>query len=86
MTNTTSPSTACGVQPPFVGVDFKGGGFRALVRAKKIPALVLETLARWQRRSETRHRMRQLDDHMLADVGLTRADLEREVRKPFWSA
>ncbi len=86
MTNTTSPSTAFGVQPPFAGVDFKGAGFRALVRAKKIQALVLETLAGWQRRSETRHRMRQLDDHMLADVGLSRADLEREVRKPFWSA
>ena len=86
MTNTTSPSTAYGVQAPFVGVDFKGAGFRALVRAKKIPALVVETLTRWQRRADSRRRISQLEDYILADVGLTRTDLVEEARKPFWRA
>lgn len=35
------------------------------------------------RRSERRH-LRSLENHVLADLGLTRAEVEREARKPFW--
>ena len=31
-----------------------------------------------------RHIMRSLDERMLRDVGLSRADIERELLKPFW--
>jgi uncharacterized protein YjiS (DUF1127 family) len=27
-----------------------------------------------------------MDDHLLHDIGLSRADLEYEVAKPFWRA
>jgi uncharacterized protein YjiS (DUF1127 family) len=37
-------------------------------------------------RSRERSVLRALDDHMLRDVGLTRADVYREVSKPFWRA
>lgn len=43
-------------------------------------------LMAWQRRAEMRHRLASLDDHMLADMGLTRADVDAEVTKPFWRA
>ena len=35
-------------------------------------------------RSVHRRVLAELDDHMLQDIGLTRADVERELRKPLW--
>ncbi|MDA0306958.1 MAG: DUF1127 domain-containing protein [Proteobacteria bacterium] len=86
MTNATYPTGNFTVQPPFGDQDLKVADFRMGVRVKMLPALVLETLSRWQRRWEARQRIRQLDVHQLADVGLTRGDLEAEARKPFWTA
>ncbi len=42
-----------------------------------------EYLARAQARSRDRNALRNLDDHMLKDVGLTRSDIERAHPKPF---
>ena len=44
----------------------------------------LTTLRTWHRRARTRRHLLDLDDHLLADVGLDRADAAREVAKPFW--
>ncbi|MGR2738648.1 DUF1127 domain-containing protein [Billgrantia sp. Q4P2] len=45
-------------------------------------------LSRWIKDQQQRHRSRQelrhLDDHLLADIGLDRDTIAREVRKPFW--
>lgn len=45
-------------------------------------------LPRWLRDQRQRHRSRRellnLDDHLLADIGIDRDMVEREVRKPFW--
>ena len=38
----------------------------------------------WRSRAETRPTMSMLSDHVLRDIGLTRADVDREVMKPFW--
>lgn len=38
----------------------------------------------WQERASARHRLEGLDDHALADMGLTRGDVARETAKPFW--
>ena len=38
----------------------------------------------WQQRASTRHHLMTLDDRMLKDIGLSRADAEREGRKQFW--
>jgi len=35
-------------------------------------------------RSRERKAMRNLDGHILRDIGLSAADVEREARKPFW--
>ena len=47
---------------------------------------VPETLVAWQTRSEVRHAMGALDDRLLSDMGITRADALREAAKPFWKA
>ena len=44
----------------------------------------LATARRWQRRQAGRARLRELDDRLLADVGLSRAVAAREAAKPFW--
>ncbi|MEM7043800.1 MAG: DUF1127 domain-containing protein [Pseudomonadota bacterium] len=38
----------------------------------------------WLERHRQRNALNLLDDKMLKDVGLTRLDVEREIRKPFW--
>ncbi len=56
---------------------------RKLLSLLRVP---LDCLARWQIRARQRHRLGELDDHALADMGLTRADVAREIDKPFWMA
>jgi len=49
-----------------------------------LPERVLDTLTLWQTRTEERRHLRSLDARTLKDVGLSRADIEREASKPFW--
>jgi uncharacterized protein YjiS (DUF1127 family) len=42
------------------------------------------TLRQWRRRARERGELAQLDDRMLKDIGLTRADAEFLSNKPFW--
>ncbi|MCP5368041.1 MAG: DUF1127 domain-containing protein [Hyphomicrobiales bacterium] len=44
----------------------------------------LDTLAEWQERARQRRQLQELDDHMLRDLGLSRADAQRESERPFW--
>lgn len=38
----------------------------------------------WHERARQRRQLLMLDDRMLKDIGLTRADVDEEIRKPFW--
>jgi uncharacterized protein YjiS (DUF1127 family) len=40
----------------------------------------------WLERARQRRQLQQLGDHMLKDIGLSRADVELETSKPFWRA
>ena len=51
-----------------------------------LPERIADVLYEWQRRASERHHMRQLSDHTLKDIGLSRADVEGEANKPFWTA
>jgi uncharacterized protein YjiS (DUF1127 family) len=42
-------------------------------------------VGRWHGNSRQRQALAELDSHLLADIGVTRTDAHREVRKPFWS-
>ncbi len=33
-----------------------------------------------------RHRLAELDQHLLRDIGVTRAEVEAELARPFWDA
>jgi uncharacterized protein YjiS (DUF1127 family) len=45
-----------------------------------------DTVLDWQERVRQRHHLGEMDDHLLRDIGLSRADLEHESSKPFWRA
>lgn len=46
---------------------------------------VLAVLDRWIERHRQRNSLLGLNDAMLKDIGISRADAEREGSKPFWS-
>jgi uncharacterized protein YjiS (DUF1127 family) len=69
--------TAARPAPP-LDISLKGLG--ALI------VKVSDTLLDWQERARQRHRLGEMDDHLLRDIGLSRADLEHESAKPFWRA
>ena len=43
-----------------------------------------QTLLTWQRRASERNRLAEMDQRLLKDMGITRADAWRETQKPFW--
>lgn len=52
-------------------------------------ASLSETIATWQERQRFRRNLREMSDanpHLLADIGLSRRQVEAEIAKPFWQA
>lgn len=60
-----------------VGVAARGGAW--LTR-------LAEMIAVWRSRTRGRGHLMELDDRLLRDIGLTRAQAEAEWLKPFWRA
>lgn len=64
--------------------------FRGVLWGARLGDRVLSTVViaalEARERSAQRQMLRSLDARMLRDLGLTLADVEREVRKPFWKA
>jgi len=47
---------------------------------------VLSHVFTWLQRARDRRALQRLDHHMLHDIGLSAADVDHEVSKPFWRA
>ncbi len=45
---------------------------------------IVEVLFEWQDRARQRRHLETFDEHLLKDLGMSRADVEREASKPFW--
>lgn len=45
---------------------------------------LIQPLAQWNERSKQRYELLTLDDRMLSDIGISRAQAEAEAAKPFW--
>jgi uncharacterized protein YjiS (DUF1127 family) len=45
---------------------------------------LVESALTWQRRHKDRMHLMALDDRLLHDIGISLADVEHEVSKPFW--
>ena len=59
---------------------------RRSVPSQGLAARLVDRLLDWHDRERQRRHLSSLDDHILADVGLTHGDVEEEARKPFWRA
>ena len=49
-------------------------------------AVALVTLRFWLQRRRERQQLLDLDERLLRDIGLSRAEAEREAAKPIWMA
>lgn len=47
-------------------------------------AQFVDILLEWHERFRQRQLLLSLDDHLLKDIGISRADAEVEASKPFW--
>lgn len=45
---------------------------------------MMDTLAAWNERRRQRLALEALPDHILSDIGVSRADADNEATKPFW--
>lgn len=79
MSNTSDLSQAA-VAAPELGLY--GREFTRSLQRLTVSAFA--TLREWEERMRQRRRLSELDDRMLTDIGLTRADVSHEVKKPFW--
>ena len=57
---------------------------RLVERLHRTLSRVILMLLRWQELARQRRALGALSDHMLKDLGLTRADALREAGRPFW--
>lgn len=48
------------------------------------PGMLIQRLLRWQELRRQRRELLRLDDRMLSDLGISRADAWREAHRPFW--
>jgi uncharacterized protein YjiS (DUF1127 family) len=58
--------------------------YRARGAPRRTRSNVFATVREWRRRVRERGQLAALDDRMLKDIGLTRADAEFLVNRPFW--
>ena len=61
-----------------------GGRWQDTLKPLNLVSRVFGRLIVWQERANQRHALATLDDRQLKDIGLSRADVVREISKPFW--
>ena len=47
---------------------------------------MISVVSLWSHRWQSRIKLAELDEHLLADIGIDRYDAARERHKPFWRA
>lgn len=60
------------------------GSLPAHLRALAALCRLLDVLLLWQERHRERRNLAMLGEHMLKDIGVSRADIELEMSKKFW--
>jgi uncharacterized protein YjiS (DUF1127 family) len=58
------------------------GGLRSALRSSVIR--MVEAFLAWHDRARERRALMELSDHMLRDIGISRAEAHDEAAKPFW--
>lgn len=75
-------ATSCELPLPSIETSDRA---QALPRLRiSSPAALLRMLGRWHERWVQRQCLRELDDRLLNDIGVTREQARKEADKPFW--
>ena len=53
---------------------------------RDVARAAVERMVSWHERAQQRRHLAGLDERLLKDIGVSRADVEFELRKPFWRA
>jgi uncharacterized protein YjiS (DUF1127 family) len=59
---------------------------RETVQSRRLLADLTALFRKWRSRARGRRDLAALSDRSLRDIGLSRSDALREIRKPFWRA
>ena len=57
---------------------------RKLTPAATLALYIAAVIVSWSERRRSRIALKHLDDHLLRDIGLSRAEADEEARRPFW--
>lgn len=68
-----------------IGVEASRLSRRTLTLRKHLSA-ALAQLSRWRQLSKDRAELARMSDDRLRDIGLSRADVQKEAARPFWDA
>jgi uncharacterized protein YjiS (DUF1127 family) len=66
------------------GVDLRGAWRAAFAAVGAALSASVLAVVIWQERAQARARLERLDEAALKDMGLTSADVSREIEKPVW--
>jgi uncharacterized protein YjiS (DUF1127 family) len=72
------------LRPAILNPAAAGPAGRSTERLRAALSWVILTLLRWQELARQRRALAAMSDHMLKDLGLSRADALREAGRPFW--
>lgn len=61
-----------------------GGSIRSAASLGRSVVALFDMVATWNERRRQRLALEALPDHLLHDIGLSRADAVNEAEKPFW--
>jgi len=78
-------SCGSGTFPPTDSSIAANDRVRSGLPARPSPLAWLATLKRMHERWRRRQALLELDDRLLRDIGITRAEANREARKSFWT-
>jgi uncharacterized protein YjiS (DUF1127 family) len=78
-------SCGSGTFPPAVSSIAANDRARSGLPARPSPFAWLAALKRMHERWRQRQALLELDDRLLRDIGITRAEANREARKGFWT-
>ena len=65
-------------------IEISAALYSMVQRIEAAAIKVRKTLAVWVSRTAERRHLAELNDHMLKDIGLTRAEVAVEINKYFW--
>jgi len=57
---------------------------RGLAASPRLLTNLVSQVVQWHKLAKSRHLLRQLDDRMLRDIGLSHCDVDGECAKHFW--